>query len=389
VGAVTAARPSSAGVNSDPSDWETWATARLPTSVNHLDNAAAGRSSIATLDATSTHARREATEGAYVAAAGAASTLTALRETMATVLGVEADGVAFTESAESALDIALRVWPLAPDSMVAIAPSEWGPNLRAFALAGLRAHPVLVDSNGVIDVPALERLLRRDPPALVHVTQQASHRAVRQPVDAVAAVCRDVGVPLWVDAAQAVGHCATNAGADVVYATSRKWLTGPRGVGVLGVAERWIPSLRIEPKPLLGDVPLLRYVESDEAHVAGRIGLANAVGEYLAAGPELVAARLDEVGRMTRTALADLADWEVVDPIDAAGAISAIRPTAGQDVVAVRARLLRDHAIVTTVSGTVRAPIDMNEPWLRVSPHVDVTPPRIDALCAALEEASQ
>ena len=367
-----------------PSDSDAWTAARLPTSVNHLDSAAAGRSSIATLDAASAHARRESVEGAYVAAAGAASTLAGLRENVATLLGVDTDGVAFTESAESALDVALRIWPLAPQATVAVAPSEWGPNLRAFALAGLRCQAVVVDDNGVIDVPALDQLLRRDPPGLVHLTQQASHRALRQPVADIAAVCRDAGVPLWVDAAQAIGHCATDTGADLVYATSRKWLTGPRGIGMLGIGERWIPSLRIEPKPMLGDLPALRYVESYEAHVAGRIGLANAVGEYLAAGPDLVAARLDDVGRMTRTALTDVAGWEVVDPIDAPGAITTIRPTAGQDVVAVRERLLRDHAIVTTACGIARAPLDMVAPLLRISPHVDVTQDRLDALRAAL-----
>jgi pyridoxal 5-phosphate dependent beta-lyase len=47
------------------------------------------------------------------------------------------------------------------------------------------------------------------------------------------------GVPLWVDAAQALGHVDTARGADAVYATSRKWLTGPRGVGLLAVTEPW------------------------------------------------------------------------------------------------------------------------------------------------------
>ena len=370
----------------EPSDWDRWAAARLPARANHLDSAAAGRPSRATLDATATHAEREATEGAYVAAAGAAASLSALRENVATLLGVDADGVAFTESAESSLDVALGIWPLTPGASVAIAPSEWGPNLRAFALAGLRAQTVQVDGSGTIDVAALERLLRDDPPGLVHVTQQASHRAVRQPVVEIAAACREAGVALWVDAAQAIGHCAANGGADLVYATSRKWLTGPRGVGMLAVAERWRPLLRIEPKPMLGDLPVLRYVESYEAHVAGRIGLANAIDEYLAAGPELVAARLDDVGRATRTALSEVAGWELVDPIDAPGAITAIRPTAGQDVVAVREQLLHEHAIVTTACGIPRAPLDMHEPWLRVSPHVDVTPERIESLQKALSD---
>jgi hercynylcysteine S-oxide lyase len=52
-----------------------------------------------------------------------------------------------------------------------------------------------------------------------------------QPVAAAAALCRAAGVPLWVDAAQALGHVDAACGADAVYATSRKWLTGPRGVG--------------------------------------------------------------------------------------------------------------------------------------------------------------
>ena len=41
---------------------------------------------------------------------------------------------------------------------------------------------------------------------------------------------------MWVDAAQALGHVGTACGADAIYATSRKWLCGPRGIGVTVVA---------------------------------------------------------------------------------------------------------------------------------------------------------
>ena len=49
------------------------------------------------------------------------------------------------------------------------------------------------------------------------------------------------------DAAQSLGHVDVDLGADAVYATSRKWLAGPRGVGVLCVR----PSLAAELTPLL------------------------------------------------------------------------------------------------------------------------------------------
>jgi hercynylcysteine S-oxide lyase len=91
----------------------------------------------------------------------------------------------------------------------------------------------------VADLAALEQMLIRDPPALLHLDQVTSHRALVQPVAAVAALCRAAGAPLWVDAAQALGHVDTVCGADATYATGRKWLTGRRGVGVVGVTEPW------------------------------------------------------------------------------------------------------------------------------------------------------
>jgi pyridoxal 5-phosphate dependent beta-lyase len=97
------------------------------------------------------------------------------------------------------------------------------------------------------------------------------------------------------------------------------------------------------------------------------------VGEYLSAGPADVRARLAEVGKVTRSVLAGLDGWSVVGNVDAASAITALSPRNGQDVPAVRARLLSEHRIVTTMAHPARAPRDMTGPYLRVSPHVDCT----------------
>jgi hercynylcysteine S-oxide lyase len=193
-----------------------------------------------------------------------------------------------------------------------------------------------------------------------------------------------------VDAAQALGHVDTACGADAVYAPGRKWLTGPRGSGVVAVAEPWWDRITIDVSDMViasppgGGSPLWR-VEAIEANVAAWIGLCTAVREYVQAGPARIWDRLAAVGRQTREALADLPGWAVVGPAGAGSAITALRPTAGQDVTAARARLLDQHGIVTTAADVTRAPRDMTEPLLRISPHVDCTPQDLATLRQSLQ----
>ena len=369
--------------------WDWWRERRPPAELVHLDTAAAGRSSTATLAAATGHAQREATRGAYVAQAEAAGVLDAGRAELAGLLGVPPAGLAFTESAESALNALLASWPLRPGDTVAVVPSEWGPNLDAFTRCGLRLAEIPAGSGGVADLAALERMLTRDPPALVHLDQVTSHRALVQPAAVAAALCRAAGVPLWVDAAQAIGHVDTACGADAIYATGRKWLTGPRGVGVLGVAEPWwdrlsVSASELETSEMPADASPLWLLMAREANVAAWVGLCTAVREFTAAGPARVWDRLAAVGRQTRETLADLPGWTVAGPADAGSAITALRPADGQDVAKVRARLLGEHGIVTTAGAVTRAPREMTQPLLRISPHVDGTPQDLARLRQAL-----
>lgn len=368
--------------------WQHWHDQRHPAELLHLDTAAAGRCSAATLRAAAAHAEREAARGAYVAQAEAAPVIEAGRADLAALLGLPAGAVAFVESATAALAVLLAAWPLRPGDTVAVAPSEWGPNLTAFGNAGLTIAELAVHEDGTVDTARLERFLDASPPALVHLTQVPSHRPLVQPVAQAAAVCRAAGVPLWVDAAQALGHTDTATGADVQYATSRKWLTGPRGVGLLAVSSRWWDRLRVSPAKLdraeLPDASPVRFLESHEANVAGRIGLINAVREHLDVGPAKVWSRLAEVGTLTRQALDGLPGWEVAGPAGASCAITALRPAAGQDVREVRARLIAEHGIVTTAALTARAPREMTTPLLRISPHVDCTAADLARLRQAL-----
>src|SRR5207253_1880173 len=111
-----------------PEPWRAWARRRDAPRVVHLDSAAAGRTSRATQQAVADHARLEAEVGAYVAEAQAAPALAAARHATAGLFGVPADGVAFVESASTALQRVLSVWPYQPGDTVGVLASEWGPN---------------------------------------------------------------------------------------------------------------------------------------------------------------------------------------------------------------------------------------------------------------------
>lgn len=369
--------------------WLSFADQRPETAYVHLDAAAAGRSSRATLNAVAAHAELEATAGGYVAAAAAAPVIDQARAALAGLTGIDADGIAFTESATAALGILLRAWPLLVGDTVAVAQSEWGPNLDAFTARGLRVVELPVDGTGAVAVDALPGFFGMQMPSLVHLTPVSSHRPLVQPAGPVAAVCREFGIPLWVDAAQALGHAdVSSSGADAIYGTSRKWLTGPRGVGFLGVRSSWLPKLRPRASEMdlgaVGDGSPVLLLESREANIAGRVGLANAVSEFLSSGPSSVYERLAAVGSLTRSFLSEVPGWSVIGDVSAPSAITALRPQAGQDVSAVRARLIAEHKIVTTAALPVRAPRDMDTGYLRISPHVNVTDDDLAKLAAAL-----
>ncbi|HVU91527.1 MAG TPA: aminotransferase class V-fold PLP-dependent enzyme, partial [Jatrophihabitans sp.] len=367
------------------SDWSNWRERRPPSRVLQLDSAAAGRASEATLAAVADHARLEAQTGAYVVQDEAREVVERGRGDLAGLLGTVADGVAFVESAGAAVVALLDAWPLPAGAAIGVVAAEWGPNRELFERRGLRLVELATEPSGQLDLAALEARLATDPPAVVHLVQVTSHRALVQPVAAAAALCWAARVPLWVDAAQAVGHVPADSGADAIYGTSRKWLAGPRGIGFLAVPERNWERLDVLRPALTGSgLSPVRCLESTEAHMAGRVGLANAVRELCADGPEAVFARLAEVGRLTRTVLADVPGWAVAGPTGEEGAITGLRPTAGQDVATVRARLIAEDGILTTAALPVRAPLDMAEPLLRVSPHVDCRPEELDRLAAAV-----
>lgn len=358
----------------------------------HLDNAACSRQSLAVIEATAQHARNESEVGGYVAAEAATPVLDAGRVAFAALTGMTDAEVVFTTGSLNALDLLLGSWPT-DRRRIACLPGEYGPNLALMAAHGFDRQllPTLEDGRVALDDAALA--LESDPPELVHLTAVASHCGVVQPVSMIAQLCRELGLPLVVDAAQALGQVDCAVGADVTYSSSRKWIAGPRGVGMLAVRRELMERLR----PRLaapewarkdGSPTVAEELEFGEANIAARVGFSLALGEHLAYRPQAVYTRLAELGALSRTALADVAGWTVVEEVEEPSAITTLAPNDGADPQAVRSWLLAERRILTTFAGVQRAPLELTAPVLRISPHVDITADQLETFAEALIAAT-
>ncbi len=371
-----------------------WRAARLPAATRHLDHAACSRVSTAVLDAQRAHLRHEVEIGGYAAEVAAAPVVHAGRVALSGLLGLDAADVAFVESAQAALAALLSCWPgLAAPAKVAVSRSEYGPSVAWLVDHGLTVLDLPDAPHGEVDVEALPGWLARERPALVLVTHLASQRGLVQPAAAIAAACRAAGVAMVLDVAQSLGHLrCDDVGADAYTATSRKWLAGPRGVGMLGVTpalaarlELRAPALTARWQPTAETA--VERLGSAEANVAGRVGLAVAAAEHVAAGPARVRDRLAALGEATAAALDGVAGWRLAAG-QAGSAIRSLAPPAGVDPAAVRAVLRDRHAVLTTYAGSERAPRDDVPPLLRFAPHLDTTEADLAAAAQALAAAT-
>jgi cysteine desulfurase len=178
----------------------------------------------------------------YPAARQARQLLDAAHEAFAAVLGTRPDELHLTAGGTEAARLAIDgVRAVRPGGVVHSA-VEHSAVIKA---AGSAAHVVAVDRTGRVDqgefAAALRTTALHPNGAAVAALQSANHEVgTVQPVEAVAAACREAGVPLYVDAAQSVAWGPVPGGWSLLSASARKW-GGPAGVGVLAVRKgvRW------------------------------------------------------------------------------------------------------------------------------------------------------
>lgn len=352
---------------------EQWRDARMPMRAMHLDVASAGRPSRDVLDVEIAHLHAEAAFGAVVAAERAEERITEGRDALAALVGLAGSDLLFSDGAGNAFATLLTAWPLPRGARVGTVPSEYGANARLLdRLAGERGWTLVtleVDDDGRIgSVP--------DDLDLVTFPHVASQTGVVQPVEPVFAS----GAPLLLDVAQSLGQVDVPPGCAAYVGTSRKWLCGPRGVG-FAVVDPYVQAGLAEP-PTLGPAhgSGIRRWDSQEAHVAGRVGLALAAQEWNLE----VQAVSHERARQARELLDGLAGWRVREPVDEPTGITTL---VGNDPVATSAGLLEAGVVVSAIPVSRAAELD--RPVLRVSTAAWVEPSDLEVLAAVLPERTK
>ncbi|MDP1820373.1 MAG: aminotransferase class V-fold PLP-dependent enzyme [Acidimicrobiales bacterium] len=291
--------------------------------VVHLNHAGASLLPQPVLDAVLAHVELEARMGGYEAGEAAAPALARTHEAVATLIGARGDEIALVESATTGWGAALHAFGLTKGDRIVIGRAEYGSNamtlLQLVHTTGCELVLVDDDEHGQVDLDALERTLADGPVALVSLVHVPTGNALVNPVAEAGRLCRAAGVPLIVDACQSVGQLPVEVdelGCDVLTASGRKFLRGPRGAGFLYVRSDLLP--RLEPRTLdlhgaswvapdrFDMLPNAGRFEQFDASIAGRIGLGVAVDHALGWGLPAIADRIRGLAEGLRARLSDL-----------------------------------------------------------------------------------
>ena len=373
--------------------------------VAHLNNAGAALPPAQVTEAVIAHLRREAEFGGYEAADAAAEHTEATYTAIARLIGCEVDEVAVVENATRAWDMAFYAMSFKPGERILTAHAEYASNVIAFLQVARRTGAVVEvvddDEHGQLSVADLRRRVGGGggEVKLIAITHVPTQGGLVNPAEQVGAVAREAGIPFLLDACQSVGQLPVDVdriGADLLSATGRKFLRGPRGTGFLYVrralldqleppfldmhAATWTAPERYEIRP---DA---RRFESWETNYATKIGLGVAIDYALSWGLDAIEARVTALAETLRKRLAALDGVHVHDQ----GLRRCAIVTFTVDGVPARAvrRRLAESGVNTSVSVASSARLDLPRRGLselvRASVHYYNTEDELDRLVNAL-----
>lgn len=374
------------------------------TNVIHFNNAGSSLMPQPVLDATIDYLQLEAQIGGYEAVAHQYDTIEHAYDAAVTLINCSRDEIAFVENATRAWDMAFYSIPFHPGDRILTTMSEYASNYIAYLQiakkTGAIVEPIPNDDYGQLSLEALSNAID-ERVKLISITHVPTSGGLVNPVSAIGKIARAAGILYLVDACQSIGQLPIDVqeiGCDMLSATGRKYLRGPRGTGFLYVrheilklleppfldlhAATWTARDRYEIRP---DA---RRFENWETNYAGKVGLATAIDYAMQWGLDNIWHRTKNLAYQLRTQLTALPGVIVRDRgITQCGIVTFT--IEGLDPEEIKKQLASQH-INVSVSIRSSTHLDMEERGLtsmvRASVHYYNTEEEISQFCTQIDK---
>ncbi len=374
--------------------------------VLHFNSAGSSLMPAPVVDAVKGYLDREAAIGGYETAGERGGELEHFNAAAAALIGCHGDEIAFVENATRAWDMAFYglARTFQPGDRILTAEAEYASNYIAFLQVarrtGVTVEAIPSDETGQLSLEALAAAVDGRV-KLIAISHVPTNGGLVNPAAGVGRIAREAGIPYLLDACQSVGQMPVDVeaiGCDMLSATGRKYLRGPRGTGFLYVRRPWIEKL----EPPFLDLhaarwtgrdgfemrPDARRFENFECNFAGKVGLGAAIDYAMGWGLEATYERLGWLARRLRQDLAAVPGVTVRDiGAEKCGIVTFTMD--GVDAAAIAAALRR-QAINVSVSRPDSTLLDATNrdlpPLVRASVHYFNTEGEVERFRAAVEK---
>lgn len=373
----------------------------------HLNNAGAGLMPKPVTDTVRRHLDLEEAIGGYEAKAEVQEAYEGVYTSITRLLGAKRSEIALVENATVAWNKAFFGIQFNEGDRILTCESEYGANyigyLQMAKWKGVHIDVIPNDSSGAVDPEALRAMLD-DRVRLISITHIPTSGGLVNPAEAIGTIAREHNILYLLDACQTLGQMpvdVTAIGCDMLSATGRKFLRGPRGTGFLYVRADVIPEL----EPPMIDNFASKWVDANtytlrtdyklfelwESNYAAQLGLGAAVNYALDLGIDEIKARNDMLASRLRDGLSSIKGVTVRDLGRVKCAIVTFnveaRP-AEQIMAALNERNI--NCSISTADSTI---LDFDArnlpPLVRLSPHYYNTEAEIDTALEVVATAAK
>ena len=291
-------------------------------------------------EAVTEYIHKEARLGGYETAEKYRDNIESTYSNIASLINAEPKEIALLENATAAWNMAFYSVPFQDGDRILTSQAEYASNFINFLHLqktrglDLSVEVIPSDEHGQTSPEALDAMMD-DRVRLVAITHVPTNGGLVNPVEKIGDVLnKDYDCIYLVDACQSVGQYPLNVkriGCDLLSATGRKYLRGPRGTGFLYVNSRALASLfppfldlhsaEWESPDAYEIRQDARRFENWESNYAGIVGLNEAVSYAMKLGIENIWNRIEYLGAHLRAQLAEVTGCTVQDIGEVKGGI--------------------------------------------------------------------